>query len=66
MTLTGPTNHQLDGEHQFTGVEVAPVDPISTWQAEGILMEVLGCKPGEAAELIRMRSLIARRNTARA
>ena len=34
---------------------------MSTWQAQGILMEVLGCGSDEAAELIRLRSIVDRR-----
>jgi AmiR/NasT family two-component response regulator len=38
-------------------------DPVPVWQAQGILMEVLGCSASEAAELIRARSVFNGRRT---
>ena len=37
---------------------VSGQDQVSVWQAQGILMEILGCSAKEAADLIHTRSLI--------
>jgi AmiR/NasT family two-component response regulator len=52
MTSPGPNVHL-----------VARNDQVAVWQAQGILMEVLGCNAREAADLIHKRSIANGRRT---
>ncbi len=40
---------------------LADDDQVSVWQAEGVVMELLGCGAAEAALLLRLRALIQKR-----
>lgn len=45
----------------MTSPKLADDDQVAVWQAEGVLMELLGCEVAEAALLLRWRALIQRR-----
>jgi ANTAR domain len=42
--------------------KLATDDQVVVWQAEGVLMEVLGCGPVEAAGVVRWRARAERRS----
>ena len=61
MTFTAPRTLLVDQTPHLIDVSDSGHGMESTWQAQGILMEVLGCDLAEATELIRLRSVIDRR-----
>ena len=46
--------------------KLADDDQVSVWQAEGVVMELLGCGAAEAALLLRWRALIQKRGVVEA
>lgn len=42
----------------MTSPRLVDDDQVTVWQAEGVLMELLGCELAEAALLLRWRALI--------